>query len=153
MYEILLYLHSWGRWLVLIGAVWAIVKNYTGWQQRRTYLKADNTAAVFFIAMLHLQVVIGLLLYFVWSPYAQQALADMGAAMKDRELRFWGVEHLTSMLLAAVVAQVGRIRSKRASSDLLKHRRAFWFFVVALAIILLSIPWGGHNPYRPLFRF
>lgn len=152
MYEILLYLHSWGRWLVLIGAVWALFRTYSGWQNRRAFLRTDNTASVFFIAMLHLQLVIGLLLYFVYSPYAQRALSDMGSAMKDRELRYWGVEHIFAMVLAVIIAQVGRTRSKRASSDLLKHRRAFVFFLVALVIILLSIPWGGFNPARPLFR-
>ncbi|SDJ76063.1 hypothetical protein SAMN05421823_10139 [Catalinimonas alkaloidigena] len=153
MYNFLLFLHSWGRWLVLIAAVWAIVRAYAGWKNRRPYLKADNTASVFFIAMVHSQVLIGLLLYFFASPYVSQAMSDFGGAMKNAELRYWGVEHIAMMIVAAVVAQVGRIRAKKADTPTRKHRQTFWFYLVAVLIMLLSIPWGLFNPKRPLFRF
>ncbi len=152
MYLTLLYLHSWGRWLVLLAGLWAVARAFSGWQKDRAYLTTDNRSAVFFIGMLHLQLLVGLLLYFVYNPSTAPAFQNFGAAMKNRELRFWAVEHFTMMIAAVAVAQVGRIRSKKALSDLRKHSRAFYAFLFALLLILLMIPWGIYNPMRPLLR-
>ena len=47
---------------------------------------------------LDLQMLLGLLLYGMLSPFTRQAMQDFGAAMRDSTLRFWAVEHLTMML-------------------------------------------------------
>ena len=44
-------------------------------------------------------------------------MANFAAAMKDSTLRFFAVEHLSGMLLAVVIAQVGYSISKRAVTD------------------------------------
>ena len=149
MHSFLLFTHSWLRWLVLIFAVWAIFQALSGWLGKRPYSKLDNKSAVFFIAFMHTQLLVGLILYFV-SPLIQMAFASgMGATMKNAGLRFWAVEHSMMMILAVVFAQIGRTRSKRASTDLKKHKRAAIFFILALVFMLSRIPW--HEALR-LFR-
>lgn len=106
---------------------------------------------VLFLAVLDVQLLLGLLLYFKLSPYSQAALANMGAAMKEPTLRFFGVEHITTMLVAVVVAHVGRIRSKRKQGA--AHFRSALITQVAwLVLTLLAIPWPGLDIARPLFR-
>lgn len=152
MYQVLLVLHSWSRWLVIVFGLIAIYRAYVGWKGSRPFVKADNGMGASFVGSMHLQVLLGLGLYFGLSPWGLNAMKQAGA-MKDPTARFFGVEHIAVMLLAAVLAQVGRSLSKKAKSNTLKHKKAFSFFAIALLLVLLMIPWGIWNPARPLFRF
>lgn len=150
-YSVLLALHSWSRWLVIILGLIALYKAYTGWQNNRPFSGADNGLGASFVGSVHLQVLLGLGLYFGLSPWGLKGL-QAGGAMADPQKRFFGVEHVVVMLLAAVVAQVGRSLSKKRSNDTAKHKTAFIYFGIALLLVLLMIPWGIWNPYRPLVR-
>ena len=152
MYPTLLLIHSWSRWLVLVFGLLALYRAYVGWTGRRPFTGADNGMGASFVGSMHLQVLIGLGLYFGLSPWGLNAMKQAGA-MKDPTARFFGMEHVAVMLLAAVLAQVGRSLSKKAADDTLKHKKAFTYFGIALLLVLLMIPWGIWNPYRPLFRF
>ena len=153
MYQILLVLHSWTRWLVLIFALIAIFRAFSGWQGRKAWIGADNGMGAAFVGSMHLQLLLGLLLYFVFSPVGLQGMKVAGA-MKDPVARFWGVEHITVMVLAWAAAQVGRTLSKKATDSVVKHKKAFIWFTISLILVLLMIPWGlgNWNPARPLFR-
>lgn len=139
MYAALLSTHNTMRWLVLLMAGFALYRAYSGWLGKKPFESTDNKAGTFFIASLHLQLLIGLVLYFV-SPVVQAAL-DSGEVMKNPAYRFVAVEHISSMILGIVIAQVGRIRSKKAATDELKHKRAALMFTAGLLIILSRIPW------------
>ena len=116
-----------------------------------TYKKLDNILSASFIGGMHLQLLIGLIMYFATSPVVNEAMRmGMGNAMRDKELRFWAVEHITLMILAVVFAQVGRTISKKASDDSVKFRFQSIFYGAALLLILLGIPWAEAGR---LFRF
>ena len=89
---------------------------------------------------LHLQLVIGLMLYFI-SPVVKAGLSDMGNAMKSPELRFWTVEHISLMIVAIALITVGRIVSKKTTDSVIKHKKTAIFFLLGLVLILVSIPW------------
>ncbi|GAA4504993.1 hypothetical protein GCM10023172_32200 [Hymenobacter ginsengisoli] len=152
MYQTLLLLHSWLRWFVLGAGLLAVLRAYLGWTGRRPFTKGDNGISAAFSGFMWLQVIIGLGLYFGLSPWGLNAMKQPGA-MKDPTARFFGMEHIAVMVLAAILAQVGRIALKRAPSDTMKHKKAFTYFAIALVLVLLMIPWGIWNPARPLFRF
>ena len=152
MYQTLLLLHSWSRWFVLVFGLIAVYRAYVGYSGRRPFVSADNGMSAAFSGFMWLQVIIGLGLYFGLSPYGLNAMKQAGA-MKDPTTRFFGMEHVVVMILAAIVAQVGRIVVKKAGNATLKHRKALTYFGAALFLVLLMIPWGIWNPARPLFRF
>ena len=153
MYNFLLITHSWLRWVVLVMAVYAIYKNYEGFTSGRKWLASDKKVNTFFMSSLHLQLLIGLVLYFGFSPAVQSFMADVKGSMKISELRFFGMEHLAGTLLGIIVAQVGSIRAKKQISDAGKFRTAFFWFLTATIIILAMIPLGIWNAERPWFRF
>ena len=152
MYNFLLITHSWLRWVVLILAVYAIYKNYEGFTTSRKWLTADKKVNTFFMSSLHLQLLIGFVLYFGFSPSVQSFMADVKGSMKIAELRFFGMEHMVGTLIGIIVAQVGSIKAKKQVSDAGKFRTAFFWFLAATIIILLMIPFGIWNADRPLFR-
>ncbi|SNC59782.1 hypothetical protein SAMN06265337_0124 [Hymenobacter gelipurpurascens] len=153
-YSLVLALHSWSRWLVLIFGLIAIFRAFSGWQGRKAWTGADNGMGAAFVGSMHLQLLLGLILYFGLSPYGIKAFETAGGAvMKDAGSRFFAVEHLVGMLLAVIAAQVGRTLSKKAPDAVLKHKKAFTWFLIALILVLIMIPWGIWNPARPAFRF
>ncbi len=142
MYTLLLWLHSVTRWIVLLGGVAALGTAYSGLFSKRNYSGVDKATGVFFTAVFGLQVVLGLILYFI-SPWGLQALFALDTAGDNRALLiFFGVYHITMMLVALVVAQLGYSRAKRAATDRLAFRNAAIGYTVGLLLVFLAIPWG-----------
>jgi hypothetical protein len=150
MYTAVLLVHSWLRWAVLIAGLMAFLRAATA--GRRPWVPADDRSTRWFTIVLDIQVLLGLLLYFVLSPFTREALGDVGAAMKNSGLRFWAVEHTFGMIIGVALAHVGAVKVRKAPSYG-KHRVAMIFFGLALLAILASIPWPGMPAGRPLFRW
>ena len=150
MYSSTLIFHSLLRWVVLLAGLLAVARACAGWSGRRPWTTADNRAGIWFTAALDLQLLAGLLLYLVLSPLTQMAFENIAATMGDTSLRFWSVEHPFGMLIALVLAHVGRVRIRKATTDASRHRSATILFAIAMVVILLSSPWPGTSNARPL---
>jgi len=146
LYAALLYLHSYNRWLVLSSAAVNLAVSWRAFLWGRAYGSAQRTSSRAFMRLLDVQVLLGLGLYAL-SPLVRMALGDLGAAMAVKELRFFGVEHITGMVLALVLANVGAVRVRRADSDALRVRRAVFWQTATVLVIAVSVPW-----WRPLVR-
>ena len=96
--------------------------------------------ALFLFISTHLQLLIGLILFFV-SPVVQFS----GAAMKDATTRYWLVEHNTAMLIAIVLITLARTTSKKMADGPSRHKRMFVFNLIALAIIVVAISMSGRG--------
>lgn len=150
MYTTILVLHSWIRWIALVGGVGATLAAVTGRVQSESS-PADRWALVAMIA-LDVQMLLGLLLYLVVSPNMAEIRAHFGEAMQNPTLRFWAVEHLTMMLVAVVLAHVGRVVARKAATPAAKRTRLLICFGLATFLMLAGIPWPGMRAGRPLFR-
>ncbi len=147
MYNTVLVFHNIVRWVVLIGGVLAAGKAIMGWQGKKAWTPLDNQFGMIFTISMDVQLLLGLLLYFVLSPITTTAFSDFGAAMADSNVRFFVVEHIFAMVLAVALAHIGRSRAKKAADAVSKHKTAAIFFTLALIVVLAAIPW-----WRPLFR-
>lgn len=152
MYPTVLFLHSWLRWAVILLGLIALVRAIRGSAARRPWLPLDDRIGMLFVAVLDVQLLLGLLLYFVLSPLSQAALADFGAAMGDPVLRYWGIEHVFGMVVGMFLAHRGRARVRAIPDAGRKHKAAAVFIVLAMVAILASIPWPGTPNARPLLR-
>jgi hypothetical protein len=146
MLEILNHTHSGLRWIALLLLIITGVKALSGWMGNKPYLPLDRKLATFTVISVHLQLVIGLILYFI-SPTVQAALADFGAAMKVPYLRFFALEHILGMVVAIALITVGSAKAKRAATDTAKHKKIAVWFLIGLVIIIAMIPW----PFRSMF--
>ena len=145
MYTFILAVHNILRWIVLILLVVALVRAYWGWFGKRDWISTDRKVGSFYSISLDVQFLLGLLLFFVFSPITKLALSDFGAAMANEGLRFFALEHVLYTVLALILAHVGVITARRATEDVAKHRRAAIWFSLSLIAILLGMPW-----FRPL---
>lgn len=150
MYSILLPIHSGLRYLVLFFLIFAVVKPFAGWLGNRPFSNGDRKIALFALIFTHIQVLIGLILYFM-SPTVTQALGDMGSAMKDGDLRFWAVEHIAGMLLAAILITIGYSKAKKKLNTVSGNKTIAILFLISLLVIFMMIPWPFTNPARPWF--
>lgn len=152
LYSAFLIGHSWIRWVVVAAAVLVVLRSLLALGGRRGWTPADERAARFFTSALDLQMLIGLALYFYFSPLMSILRQQMAMVMRDDAMRYWIIEHPFGMILAVVLAHVGRVRIKKAGDPRRKHRLALIFFGLALVVIAGSIPWPGTATGRPLLR-
>jgi hypothetical protein len=146
LYLTVLTVHNYLRWLVVVAAVASVVCAFLGKFRNRPFKPGGRKFGAIYTGLLDLQLLIGIYLY-ATSPIVKAALANMAVAMKQKELRFFAVEHLTTMLIAVVLAHIGSVRSKRAPNDQAAYSRALFWFLASTIVLFLGIPW-----WRPLLR-
>lgn len=84
---------------------------------------------------LHLQLTIGLILFFMMENiYTQDWIS------KDAN-RFYGLEHILGMILGVAIVTFGRKKAEALTGSRNKHRRILFSYLLGLLLILLSIPW------------
>jgi hypothetical protein len=140
MYNGLLITHSYLRYIILILLVVVIITSLMGMVSKKPYSQADNKLGLILFISTHLQLLIGLILFFV-SPVVQFS----GDAMKNSATRYWLVEHNTAMLIAIVLITLARTTSKKMTDGHAKHKRMFIFNLIALVVIVLTISISGRD--------
>lgn len=134
MYNGLLHSHSGLRWIALILLVYAIL-NAAMKQNSGTYEKKDKMINLFAMVILHVQLLIGLGLFFL-----KEGIYTDGWITKDAN-RFYGLEHILGMIIAITLITMGRKKAESLNGTRNKHRRILFSYLLGLLLILLSIPW------------
>lgn len=150
MYTGLLHTHNLLRYVVVILLIISIVKSFSAWFGKKSFGKSDDKISLFLLISSHLQLLIGLALYFM-SPIVEAALSDMANSMKEPQLRFWAVEHISAMIIGIAIITLGRIMGKKAKTDTIRHRRQAIYFLLAALLIFSAIPWPWSAVARPWF--
>lgn len=152
MYAFLLGLHNMTRWLVLISGVLAIAVAAWGLFAKREWNGVDKAVGVTFTSIFGVQVVLGLILYFVSPLYGVWAFGalDVAEGSARVQLIFFSMYHITMMLIALVVAQLGYSRGKRAAASRQGFRRALLGYTLGFVLMFLAIPWGIRPNWRGL---
>ena len=130
MYTGLLHLHSILRYAVLILVLLSILQAITA--GNKPYTPANKKVNLFALISCHLQLVIGLVLYFI-SPNVDFS------KMSDPTYRYWNVEHISMMILAIALITVGYSKSKKAIEAKAKHKAIYVFYTLGIVIVLLAI--------------
>lgn len=143
MYSTVYFIHSWWAYLVLLVLIIASINALIGWTSKKEYGANDFRIALFTLIVSHIQLLIGIVLYFV-APYFQ-ALSEggMGAVMKDSTLRLYLVEHPLMMLIAVILITVGYSKHKKKLTSKPKFKILGIFYTLALIFVLSRIPWGA----------
>jgi hypothetical protein len=146
----LIVLHSYLRWILLVLLLASIVKSLSGLNGKKTLTAGDKKLWLFTMITAHTTLLIGLILIF-FGRFGVLNLPEGISVMKDSFYRFYLVEHPLMMIIAIVFITIGRGQAKKSIPDAVKYKKAFWFFVVALILILAAIPWPSREIGRPLF--
>lgn len=138
IYQILVHLHSVLRWALLLFVIVAIF--YAARASSRGSGVMSLQPALWSLVMAHLQLVIGLVLYFI-SP----KVIFEGASMQNPVYRFFLVEHSLVMVIAIALITIGYIKARRSTELKKKKNSLLIYFVIALLLMLSRIPWPFLN--------
>lgn len=151
MYKIVLLLHSYLRWPLLLLFVLLLIRSIIGWARKKEWKPGDMTLLRWAANVLSLEFLIGLLLYVGLSPWTRLAFENIQAALRDGQLRYYLIEHSLLMAIAATFMSIatGRIRRAVAKN---RFRDTGIAVLVTLLLITIAIPWPGTRAGRPLLR-
>jgi hypothetical protein len=141
--NILVVLHSWLRWILLILLLVSIVKSLSGFSGKKALSAGDKKIWLFTMITAHTTLLIGLILLFFGTFGIAKGVPEGVSVMKNATYRFYWVEHPVMMIIAIALITVGRGQAKKSIPDVTKYKKAFWFFLLALLVILAAIPWPG----------
>ena len=135
--------HSGLRWMLILSLVYAIYIAFSKKNNGKFEAK-DKTLFLATFILSHIQLLLGIVLYVMEEKYKGFS------HMKDAYSRFFAVEHTLGMLIAIALITIGYVKTKKMTDDSAIFARIGKFYLIALLIILVSIPWpfrqalGGH---------
>jgi ABC-type Na+ efflux pump permease subunit len=147
MYPRLLILHSLLRWLLVLMLVYMLVRAWLGYKRNFHFTSVDNTLRHWTATIAHLQLTVGMVLYFK-SPYVAYFWKKTGPEHLPLDYSFFSLIHISLMILAVAVLTVGSAMTKRKATDREKFKTVFSWFLVAFVILFIAIPW----PFSPLVK-
>ncbi|RMF79300.1 MAG: hypothetical protein D6737_11875 [Chloroflexi bacterium] len=122
--DILRFLHSWVRWIIVAVALLAIIRSFFGWSQHRPFDALSRGLMAGFAMLMSLQFVLGVIFLIVLS-------IDIGFQ------RHYG-EHAFVMLLA-VGASHGYRRILKNEDDRVKHRNSLILILITFILLIIGI--------------
>ena len=133
------HLHSANRYILLALLLIVIITSFQKWKGKKEYTKQDDKVNLITLIMTHIPLWVGVVLYFTsnWVQFNENT-------MSSSLLRFFTVEHIFGMLIAITLITLGRIKGKKITDSVRRHKLTFWYFFIALIIMLATIPW----PFR-----
>ncbi|TYA70157.1 hypothetical protein [Seonamhaeicola marinus] len=139
MYEVILNLHSYWAYLVLVILIIAVFNAII--KGSKEYSPQDFRIALFTLILSHVQLLIGLVLYFV-SPRFDLWSELGGGVMSNSLARLYLVEHPFVNILAIALITIGYSKHKKMLTSKAKHKKIAVFYSIALVLLLSRIPWS-----------
>lgn len=137
MYTILQKFHSGWAYIALLVLVIAVVNVLIGMSSKKEFTAKDRKIALFGLTAIHIQLLVGLILYFV-SPLGLGSLGQMS----DKALRLTSLEHPLINLIAIALITIGWSKHKKLTTSESKFKTFSIFYGLGLVLILSRIPWS-----------
>ncbi|MEL0455051.1 hypothetical protein WJN01_02340 [Flavobacteriaceae bacterium SZ-1-7] len=143
MYETIKALHSYWAYLVLIVLVIATFSAIIKTIGDKEYGPNDFRKSLFTLIVSHIQLLIGLVLYFVSPRLKMFSELGMGEVMKDSLNRLYLVEHPLINIIAVALITIGYSKHKKKLTSKVKLKTIAIFYSIALILFLSRIPWDA----------
>lgn len=128
----LVHAHSGLRYIVLLLLLLAVINALLN-VKSDNYLKKDKMINLFAMIGLHIQLLLGLILYFISEKVNFEI-----ASSSDR---FFTIEHAIMMILAITMITLGRRKAESQELNQTKHRMILRYYLLGLIVIFIAIPW------------
>ena len=140
MDETIKMLHSYWAYLAIIMLIVAVVNSLIGLTGKKEYSAKDFRISLFTLIVSHIQLLLGLILYFV-SPMFDMWSSMGSEVMKTASVRLYLVEHPLINIIAIVLITIGYSKHKKKLTSSPKFKTIFIFYTLALICLLSRIPW------------
>lgn len=130
------HLHSTLAIVLLLALVISIIITLSNYLSNKPYNR--KIALLGFISA-HLQLVVGLIIYFV-SPLGISSFS--GEGMSNSLSRLYFLEHPLMMLVGIVLITIGYSKAKKMTDQKKANKTVLIYFIIGLIAILSRIPWS-----------
>ncbi len=137
MYEFIQKFHSGWAYVALILLVIAVVNSLIGMASKKEFTATDRKISLFGLIGIHIQLLVGLILYFV-SPLGLTSLGQMS----DKALRLTSLEHPLINIIGIALITIGWSKHKKLTTSESKFKTFSIFYGLGLLLILSRIPWS-----------
>ena len=141
MYNIVKNIHSYWAYIVLFVLVIAIVNSLIKNFGSKEYTAKDFRISLFTLIVSHIQLLMGLILYFT-SPNGFNNIKANGMGGLTPAARLLAVEHPFVGILAVVFITIGYSKHKKKLTSKPKLKTIAIFYTIALLLVLSRIPWS-----------
>ena len=138
MYETIQSVHSILAYAALGLLVLASINAIFGLTSKKLFIDKDLRLSLFTLIICHIQLLVGLILYFV-SPLGSAQLGNM----KDAAMRLTSLEHPLINIIALVLITIGWSKHKKEESNNGKFKKIAVFYTLGLVLILSRLPWAN----------
>ncbi|VAV82979.1 Uncharacterized protein Fjoh_0737 [hydrothermal vent metagenome] len=135
-------LHSYWAYLVLFVLLMAVLNALLGYFGKKEYNAKAFRISLFALIVSHIQLLLGLLLYFTSPRFEFWSELGMGGVMKDAAQRLYLVEHPLINIIAVALITIGYSKHKKKLTSLPKFKTITIFYGIALVLFLSRIPWS-----------
>ena len=140
--EILQTAHSYLAYVVLAVLIYAVANAILGYAKNSLFtLEKDFRISLFALILSHLQLLLGLVLYFV-SANGLNAIVEHGMGGLNSAARLLALEHPLINLIAIVLITIGWSRHKKIMEARKKFKIIAIFYGLGLLLFLSRIPWS-----------
>jgi hypothetical protein len=136
-YSFLQKFHSGWAYLALLLLVIAVVNSIVGMTSKKEFTPKDRKIAILGLIGTHMQLLVGLILYFV-SPLGFSSLGQMS----DKALRLTSLEHPLINIIAITLITIGWVKHKKLANSESKFKTFSIYYSLGLLLILSRIPWN-----------
>jgi hypothetical protein len=136
-YSFLQKFHSGWAYLALLLLVIAVVNSIVGMTSKKEFTPKDRKIAILGLIGTHMQLLVGLILYFV-SPLGFSSLGQMS----DKALRLTSLEHPLINIIAITLITIGWVKHKKLATSESKFKTFSIYYSLGLLLILSRIPWN-----------
>ncbi len=141
MYDIVKILHSYWAYLVLLVLALASINALIKFFGKKEFHAKDFRISLFTLIVSHIQLLLGLLLYFVSPRLQMWSESGVGGIMKDSVNRLYLVEHPLINIIAVALITIGYSKHKKKLTSTPKFKMLAIFYTIALVLYLSRIPW------------
>ena len=141
-YDIIKTVHSYWAFLVIIILTLIVINSIIAKFSGRAFNTKDLRLSLFGLIFSHIQLLIGLILYFT-SPWFNQFYQIGMDLLKNAESRLYLIEHPLINIVAIIFITLGWSLHKRQLDSSKKFLRIGMFYGLGLTFLLSRIPWDS----------
>ena len=141
-YDVIKTVHSYWAFLVIIILTLIVINSIIAKFSGRAFNTKDLRLSLFGLIFSHIQLLIGLILYFT-SPWFNQFYQIGMDLLKNAESRLYLIEHPLINIIAIIFITLGWSLHKRQLDSSKKFLRIGIFYGLGLIFLLSRIPWDS----------
>jgi len=142
MYNTVKTLHSFWAYLVLLILILATINAIIKFIGKKEYHAKDFRLSLFTLIVMHIQLLIGIVLFFASDYLSLIREMGMSSIMKNSSLRSNIIEHPIIMILVVILITIGYSKHKKKLTSTSKFKTIAIFYTLSLLLVLAKIPWN-----------